>query len=204
MAAKLIPPFRFAYVEKDLFRGAYPVTLNFEFLRTLHLKTIISLAPIHPDQKLREFCSLQHITNHFYECPKYAGQIGLSVSTITDLLLLICNENNLPLYIHSVHGGHTTGLVIMCLRKLQMWSPRATFFEFNQFVSDSCEPFEEEFYNSFTATLELRPPRPAWLKQLRGRRSHPTMNVILSEEAETDSDDEGDDADAAEKPDAPA
>jgi tyrosine-protein phosphatase OCA6 len=162
---------------------------------------MVSLAPNPPEQALREFCSLQRITGHFYPCPKYAGQIGLSVSTIADLLLLICNEDNLPLYIHSVHGGHTAGLVIMCLRKLQMWSPRATFFEFTQFVSDSCEPFEEEFYNGFTATLDLRLPRPAWLKQLRGRRSHPTMNVTLSEEAETDSDDEGDNADSTEKPD---
>jgi len=201
MSVRLIPPFRFAYVEKDLFRGAYPVTLNFNFLTTLHLKTMISLGPNPPDQDLREFCSSHHISSHFCQCPKYSGQIGLSVSSIADLLLVMCKEENLPLYIHSTHGGHSAGLVIMCLRKLQMWSPRAIFAEFNQFVSDSCEPVEEEFLNSFTGTLELRPPRPSWLKQLRGRKVHPTMNVILSEQAETDSDDEPDDTDMDDHPD---
>jgi hypothetical protein len=44
--------------------------------------------------------------------------IGLSGYTTADLLLLICNEDNLPFDIHSVHGGHTARLVIMRLRIL--------------------------------------------------------------------------------------
>jgi hypothetical protein len=147
-------------------------------------------API--DDKLREFCESQGITNSYYEIPKCAGQIGVSVSVITEILRLICRADNLPLDIHSIHGGHTNGLVIMCLCKLQMWSLRSPFAEFNQYVAESCESFEEEFLNKYAATLELPPPRPAWLRHLRGRRSHPTMNVILIEEAETDSDNDTD------------
>jgi tyrosine-protein phosphatase OCA6 len=191
MSVRLIPPFRFAFVEKDLFRGAYPVTLNFNFLKTLRLKSIVSMCPAPIDPNLREFCESQGITDHYYEVPKYAGQIGVSASVITEVLRLMCRADHLPLYIHSIHGGHTNGLVIMCLRKLQMWSARAIFSEFNQYVTDSCEPFEEEFLNNYAATLELPLPRPAWLAHLRGRRSHPTMNVILTEEAETDSDNDG-------------
>jgi tyrosine-protein phosphatase OCA6 len=192
MTVRIIPPFRFGSVEKDFFHGAYPATLNFEFLKTLHLKSMFSMCPAPIDDNLREFCESQDITNYCYEVPKYGGQIGISASAIIEIIRLICRANNFPLYIHSLHGGHTNGLVIMCLRKLQMWSARATFAEFNQYIPDSCEPFEEEFFNNYVATLELPLPRPAWLGHLRGRCSHPTMNVILMEEAETDSDGDSD------------
>ncbi len=46
---KLIPPFRFSIVELDVYRGAYPTLKNFPFLKTLALKTIISLTPVSPE-----------------------------------------------------------------------------------------------------------------------------------------------------------
>ncbi len=39
----LMPPFRFSHVESNLFRSAYPMPRNHAFLRTLRLRTIVSL-----------------------------------------------------------------------------------------------------------------------------------------------------------------
>lgn len=183
MRKRLIPPFRFGYVEKDVFRGGYPVALNFEFLKTLHLKTIVSLIPNPVDDNLKQFCESEHITNHYYQVPEYAGQIVITASAITEIITLMCNTRNLPLYIHSVGGGHTTGLVVMCLRRLQMWSSRAMFAEFDQYVMDGFESCEEEFIGNFKTTFELEPPRPMWLSQLSGQKTHPTLRVILPDEA---------------------
>ena len=191
MKPQFIPPFLFAYVEKDIFRGAYPVSINFEFLKTLHLKTMISIAPNSIDDDLKNFCQENNIVNHFYPIPRFASQIVITATTITEIIHIMCNTDNLPLYIHSLDGAHTAGLVVMCLRKLQMWSSRAMFNEFNMFITNF-ERCEEEFVNNYKATFELPPNRPQWLRHLNGKRTHPTLRVILAEEGSSDDDDNDD------------
>ena len=61
------------------------------------------------------------------------------------------------------------------------------FQEFNQFIHSS-ERCEEEFVNNFKATFELSVNRPDWLRHLAGKKSHPTLRVLII--GEEDSDDE--------------
>ncbi len=45
----------------------------------------------------------------------------------------MCIEpSNLPLFIHCLDGANVTGVVVMCLRKLQNWNLSATFTEFTR------------------------------------------------------------------------
>ena len=194
MKPQFIPPFRFSYVEKDVFRGAYPVSLNFGFLKTLHLKTIISLIPSVVDDDLKNFCQSEGIINHCYSVPKFASQVIITATTITEIIHIMCNNENLPLYVHCLDGGHTTGLIIMCLRKLQMWSSRSMFNEFTTFINDP-ENCEEEFVNNYKATFEISNNRPKWLQHLSGKKTHPTLRVILIDESESESDDNDDNDD---------
>ena len=185
MERTFIPPFRFALVETDVFRGAYPVALNFSFLKTLKLKSMISLTPNPIDDELAEFCKEEGIENHYYPVPKFIDQIIITPNTVTEIITFLCNKNNLPAYIHCLNGGHTTGLIIMCLRKLQMWSPRAMLAEFNQFIN-TFESCEEEFLNNYKATFELTSNMPSWLMHLSARKAHPTLRVILANESDSD------------------
>lgn len=52
----LEPPFRFAAVEDELFRGGFPKPRNYGFLKTLQLKTLICLTQEPPPQGLITFC----------------------------------------------------------------------------------------------------------------------------------------------------
>lgn len=52
MGARYIPPVNFGLVEEDLYRSGQPTLLNFPFLETLHLNTIVYLAPDDPAQAL--------------------------------------------------------------------------------------------------------------------------------------------------------
>ena len=61
MAAKVVPPFRFAIVEVGVYRGAYPTLKNFAFLKSLNLKTMISLIPEAPTNDLEDFCEMEGI-----------------------------------------------------------------------------------------------------------------------------------------------
>ena len=78
----LVPPFRFAQVERGIYRSAYPTLKNYRFLDRsccppvnrvstvlclrLQLQTIVSLAPLPPIEDLVEYAQtrgieLQHI-----------------------------------------------------------------------------------------------------------------------------------------------
>jgi hypothetical protein len=46
------PPLNFAYVEENLYRSAIPTELNFQFLNSLNLKTILILSPESVDERL--------------------------------------------------------------------------------------------------------------------------------------------------------
>jgi tyrosine-protein phosphatase OCA6 len=58
---KVVPPFRFAIVEDGVYRGAYPTLKNCPHLKSLKLKTIISLIPEPPTLDLDDFCAINGI-----------------------------------------------------------------------------------------------------------------------------------------------
>lgn len=49
---KLIPPINFAPVENGVYRSGQPSAINLEFLRELHLKTIVWLGTFSPCLRL--------------------------------------------------------------------------------------------------------------------------------------------------------
>jgi tyrosine-protein phosphatase OCA6 len=56
---KIVPPLRFGFVEVGVCRGAYPTMRNFPFLKTLSLRTIISMIPEPPTPDLEDFCAVK-------------------------------------------------------------------------------------------------------------------------------------------------
>jgi tyrosine-protein phosphatase OCA1 len=48
----LFPPLNFGTVETDLYRSGIPNELNFQFLQSLNLKTVLILSPDCVDVKL--------------------------------------------------------------------------------------------------------------------------------------------------------
>ncbi|ODV77472.1 protein-tyrosine phosphatase [Suhomyces tanzawaensis NRRL Y-17324] len=140
----LTPPLRFNTVQKDLYRGAYPREINFAFLKTLQLKTIISLTPdpitLSTDPVLFEFARVNAIDLIHLECSQ-SGKgkkrgVPMGYSTILNVLDYIIHNKYAPVYIHCLNGGQVTSLVIACLRKLQFWSSISIFNEFINFTTN--------------------------------------------------------------------
>ena len=57
----LIPPPAFGIVEQGLYRSSIPYKEHFRFLRTLNLKTIISLCQEIPSKPVTVFCTSHNI-----------------------------------------------------------------------------------------------------------------------------------------------
>ncbi|RUP49748.1 tyrosine phosphatase family-domain-containing protein, partial [Jimgerdemannia flammicorona] len=121
----LIPPFRFGTVEDRLYRGAYPKSRNLRFLKRLKLKTLLSLVPDSPntDADIRDFCAQQGIRLIHLKVGKMKeNNIPLSYGQTVQALQIIIDAVNLPVYVHCLDGADVTGLVVACLRRVQMWN----------------------------------------------------------------------------------
>lgn len=139
-----VPPLRFSMIQPNLYRGAYPREINFKFIETLHLKTIISLTPnpISPetDPQLYNFAKENHILLIHLECAQ-SGKgkkrgVPLDYEITIQALHYIIHSQYQPIYVHCYNGGQVTSLLVACLRKLQFWSAISIFNEFINFTTN--------------------------------------------------------------------
>ncbi|KAF7728383.1 hypothetical protein EC973_006191 [Apophysomyces ossiformis] len=171
----LIPPFRYALVEENIFRGGYPKPRNMRFLKSLlsivlpfrlRLKTILSLIPEKLIPEMQEFCQQQNINMvHLTVDKMKEDNIPLSYNKTLMALQIIIDPANHPLYLHCLDGADVTGLVVACLRKLQMWSTSSAMSEFSRHLHTNVIASEEfEFIENFK-NFEIIIPSvlPKWL-----------------------------------------
>ncbi|DBA00743.1 TPA: hypothetical protein N0F65_001214 [Lagenidium giganteum] len=175
----LIPPFRFSTVQHQLYRGSYPTLKNFRFLKRLSLKTIVSVIPEPPTSDLVGFCATEKIANHHFYAEKFTSDnVTVSPSTVVQILQLMINQENLPLYIHCLDGANVTGIIIMVLRKLQNWTKVATVAEFCRFTRDhGIEKDESEYLATFSEEIVVTGDVPKWLWNGIRITKHPTMII---------------------------
>jgi tyrosine-protein phosphatase OCA6 len=65
---------------------------------------------------------------------------------------------------HCLDGANNTGLVVMCLRRLQNWSLSYIFAEFVRFTRDAhINSSESEFVETFREEIMIPSVIPKWL-----------------------------------------
>ncbi|CAG8520917.1 17324_t:CDS:2 [Acaulospora morrowiae] len=164
MPQPLILPFRYAIVEDGVYRGAYPKNRNYRFLRRLKLKTILALIPNQPVPELLEFCQQENVRNIHLQVAKVKDNVPLSYSKVVQSIQIIIDPTNHPIFVHCLDGANVTGLVIACLRKLQMWSIPSAMGEFLRHLRGGVISSEEsEFVEKFSAEIEIPRVIPPWL-----------------------------------------
>jgi len=176
-------PFRYAMIEDGLYRDAYPTLKNFRFLVRLRLRTVISLTPEPPTVDLQQFFRSEKISSHYVKVDKYNEAVTLQPRAVAEILQWLINADNLPCYVHCLDGANVTGLVVMCLRKLQNYTLPFIFSEFFRFVREGVfVPAEKEFVRNFgdNLTVNIPPNIPRWLWQGRRISKHPSIRLVDS------------------------
>ncbi|CAM8891619.1 unnamed protein product [Rhodiola kirilowii] len=152
-AAELVPPPNFAKVEDGIYRSALPSELNFTFLETLGLRSIIYLCEEpYPEENL-EFIRSRNIRLFQFgtEGTKECSATALTSSVIEALRVLI-NVRNHPVLIHCKRGKHRTGCLVACLRKLQNWCLPAIFEEYKVYTGEKARVGDLKFIEAFDVT----------------------------------------------------
>ncbi|KAJ2489648.1 protein-tyrosine-phosphatase [Coemansia sp. RSA 2050] len=161
----LMPPYRFERVQSQLYRGGYPKPRNFRFLRRQRLRTIVSLIPEDRDNLLAEFCYTEGIKRIIIAVDSPNENVTVTESVVSRCLELVTNPDTMPLYLHCLDGSNVTGVVIMCLRKLQLWRVASMQSEYLRFEQDGeIIPEESEFVEAYSGRgLVLPNPYAEWL-----------------------------------------
>uniref|UniRef100_A0A7S0DWD3 Tyrosine specific protein phosphatases domain-containing protein n=1 Tax=Hanusia phi TaxID=3032 RepID=A0A7S0DWD3_9CRYP len=182
MAAKVVPPFRFAIVEVGVYRGAYPTLKNFPFLKSLNLKTMISLIPEAPTNDLEDFCETAGVELIHHMVEKRKDELTITVKDVVSTLSTIVRASKLPIYVHCLDGSEVTGLVFACLRRLQAWHYECIVNEFCRYArSGEISSAEEKLVHSFKEIEIDEDERPHWLWQrdlLGNGQGHPFIKLI--------------------------
>ncbi|GAM29291.1 hypothetical protein SAMD00019534_124670, partial [Acytostelium subglobosum LB1] len=177
---QLIPPFRFSIAEESLYRGSYPTEKNLRFLKRLKLKTIVSLTPKPPLKPFVNFCERYNINSRHFAVSKFKDDVTISAAQVVQLLEMMIDPANLPLYCHCLDGANVTGVIFMCLRKLQNWNLSGIISEFTRFTRGSCiASSESEFVETFKAEIDVPLIIPTWLWQGVRMVKHPTLKLRL-------------------------
>jgi tyrosine-protein phosphatase OCA6 len=178
----LIPPFRYANVEDGVYRGAHPSLRNFRFIRRLHLRTLILILPEQPSSDIEQFCTAERITLIYRRADKYddGDAISMTPALISSLLELLVDPARHPVYITCRDGGHHTGLVIMCLRRLQHWTNSAIHEEHRRYTKvNEIHYQEEQFVEAFSGPVTLPGgPIPRWLWNGVRISAHPAVKLV--------------------------
>ena len=149
----LVPPENFALVERGLYRGAFPKPKNFPFLRTLGLRTILSLKL----EKTNEYPAANTAFNHehgiqllMFGMPGNKEPfVDIPEDGIAAALAAVLDPRCHPMYVHCNKGKHRTGCLVGCLRKVQRWSLVAIFEEYRRFAGSKARVVDQHFIERF-------------------------------------------------------
>ncbi len=134
----LIPPSLFAFVHPGLYRSGFPRPVNFNFLRSLKLRSVVYLGlEDYPTEQL-EFLNREGIELHKFpvkgNCEPF---ISTDSEQITRALEVILDTRNHPLLIHCNKGKHRTGCLVGLIRRLERISLTSIFSEYQIFLGNS-------------------------------------------------------------------
>ncbi|SZF05767.1 unnamed protein product [Blumeria hordei] len=141
-------PINFGAVAPGIFRSSLPLAENFEFLRSLGLKTILSL--VHKDftPEFHQFVQTNDI-NH-----KVIDMIGTKKLKISELMMksilhIVMNKANHPILIHCNHGRHRTGCAVAAFRHTTGWGLSKILQEYSEFATPKIRDCDVQYISNF-------------------------------------------------------
>ena len=180
MTTLLHPPEQFGVVEEGVYRSCALTPINFPFVQTLCLRTVVNLSPELPVRSVKQFLHESEIEFIHVGLRTWKPDVSwrpLSEELFKDALEIIINTKYHPALIMCTSGVHQTGTVVGCLRRLQNWNLSAILDEYRLYAQSKTRYANEQFIEMFDVDLVSLPSTAApWLVE--------TMALMTTEEEE--------------------
>ncbi|KAI9780879.1 MAG: hypothetical protein M1839_006506 [Geoglossum umbratile] len=182
---ELAPPPNFSLVWSGVYRSSFPKVGHFEHLKSLRLKSILTLVPEEYPEANMAFMKANSIKHHQISMPGNKEPfVKIPPQAIKAALVVVLDRRNHPILIHCNKGKHRTGCVVGCLRKLQMWALSSIFQEYRDHSDLKARLLDEQFIDLFDERSLLKLARQEnWIPKSSARVVYTT-----SEDRERDKD----------------
>eukprot|EP00163_Fabomonas_tropica_P023030 TRINITY_DN402_c0_g1_i1.p1 TRINITY_DN402_c0_g1~~TRINITY_DN402_c0_g1_i1.p1 ORF type:complete len:293 (-),score=28.61 TRINITY_DN402_c0_g1_i1:546-1424(-) len=149
----------FGVVMPQITRSGFPRTQDaLLYLESLHVKTVLTLAPIAPKNEefyrgLKEFTSSHRINHVYIPLLKAADLQEDYTERVMAAIALLRDQRNYPIHVHCNRGRHRTGVVVACLRKvLGQESMEAIESEYLSYAQEKARPRDIHYIRQFDVT----------------------------------------------------
>ncbi|KAI2465798.1 tyrosine phosphatase family-domain-containing protein [Annulohypoxylon bovei var. microspora] len=155
------PPANFATVAPGLYRSGYPQAPDYPFMRTLNLKTIVTLVGKELPDGYRQFLRgsrIKHVTFDMAGTKK----ADIPAKTMRAILAVVGDRKNYPLLVHCNQGKHRTGCVVAILRKAGEWDTASIVREYAKFAEPKVRETDVRYITDFSLSdLRIAAPKPS-------------------------------------------
>eukprot|EP00252_Welwitschia_mirabilis_P024201 TRINITY_DN7087_c0_g1_i1.p1 TRINITY_DN7087_c0_g1~~TRINITY_DN7087_c0_g1_i1.p1 ORF type:complete len:188 (+),score=25.71 TRINITY_DN7087_c0_g1_i1:417-980(+) len=149
-AELLVPPINFSMVDKGIYRSGFPNLINFPFLETLHLRSIVYLCPEDYPEEILAFIQRNGIKLFHFGIEGYKEPfVNIPEDIIQECLKVLLDVRNHPILIHCKRGKHRTGCLVGCLRRVQNWCLSSIFDEYQRFAGLKSRVSDQQFIELF-------------------------------------------------------
>ncbi|KAL8711639.1 MAG: hypothetical protein Q9220_004049 [cf. Caloplaca sp. 1 TL-2023] len=140
----------FAEVATGIYRSSFPMDGNFDHLRSLGLKTILTLVPQEYPAENVLFMKSNNIQHFQIPIPAHkSDSVRIPLQNIANALDILRNSAMHPVLVHCNKGKHRTGCIIATYRLLSHWSPAATITEYRKYSAPKNRSLDETFIYNF-------------------------------------------------------
>ncbi|GAB7342187.1 hypothetical protein MBLNU457_g0440t1 [Dothideomycetes sp. NU457] len=178
---EFIPPLNYGAVEEGIiFRSAFPQPENYAFIKSIRVRTIITLVEKVPEE-YAEFISTNNIQHFRIPVPANKdGVISVTSSLIESVLDVVLNRAHHPLLIHCNRGKHRTGCVIATLRQIQSYSTAFAIDEYKDYAFPKARPDDIKFIESYDGGMRHLAIRYGWINTPPPEPTTPYMHMQRS------------------------
>jgi tyrosine-protein phosphatase SIW14 len=151
-----IPPANYgAVVPGSIYRCSYPEPANYEFIKDLKIKSILTLVPepIAPEyQSFMDEAGIQHFRVHIRA---NKGEVRVDSCEMQRALRLLMDRTNHPIMVHCNKGKHRTGCTVACFRRICGFDMETIREEYHTYAGKKARFLDEVFFENFDLNLVM-------------------------------------------------
>ncbi|EXL81036.1 hypothetical protein FOPG_05710 [Fusarium oxysporum f. sp. conglutinans race 2 54008] len=142
-------PHNFGVVIPGVYRSSFPRSHDFEYLKGLGLKTIVTLVRKDElDHDLETFVQREGIRQVVFNM-KGTKKEAIPLGTMKAILSIVLDKSNYPLLIHCNHGKHRTGCVVGVVRKIAGWDAESVVAEYKSYAEPKARECDVNYLDDF-------------------------------------------------------
>lgn len=178
-------PLNFGVIVPGFYRSSYPKQHDYDFIRGLKLKTIVTLVRKEEfEDELKSFVDANGIRQVTFDM-KGTKKEAIPIDTMAAILQLTLDKRNYPLLVHCNHGKHRTGCVAAVARRVAGWELEPVLDEYRTFASPKIRDCDIDYINAFQSSLiprredEVAPHNPVQVRTFVRTLLFSTVVVVI-------------------------